>query len=164
MAAGSLLVSHYARSVGIAQGWHVTKRARLQPRSELEETFARDMRALNFPEYQREYTYLKPRKYRLDFAWPKCKFGVEIDGAVHRIKSRFHTDREKHALSLLEGWQILAVTGLHVRDGRAIQWAAELLFRRLFPGQAYHSSEPFSSAQTRRLSDETLFARRNAPT
>ena len=158
-------MSHFARSVGVSRGRHAAAlRAGAESRSVLEETFARDMRALFFPAWEREYTFLEGRKYRLDFAWPGVKLGIEVDGAVHRIKSRFHSDREKHALSLLAGWRILPVTGLHVRDGRAITWAAELLFRALYPGRTYDPQRPFSRPGGWGISDGLLFDRRNAPT
>ena len=156
-------MSHFARSVGISRG-HAESLADEVPFSVIEGKFALDMRAMKFPPYQREYRFIASRKYRLDFAWPEVKFGIEVDGAVHRIKSRFHSDREKQALALLAGWRILPVTGKHVRDGRAIRWAAELLFRALYPLRTYNPECPFSRPGTWGMSGSVLFDRRNKTT
>jgi very-short-patch-repair endonuclease len=99
--------------------------------SALEATFAQQLRAEGLPAAERNYVFLPDRKLELDFAWPRARFSVEIDGAVHRITERFHSDREKHALALLAGWVILPVTGRHVRSGQAIAWARALLWERL---------------------------------
>ena len=141
-------MSSLCRSVGIHRGM----RLKAQPRSSLEVEFDLQMRAMKFPTWAPEYRFLEHRKYRIDRAWPNVRFGVEIDGGVHKLESRFHSDREKHALALLEGWRILPVTSQHVRDGRAIAWAAELLFRALFPGEPYRPDDPFSSHPRGRLS------------
>jgi very-short-patch-repair endonuclease len=95
--------------------------------SPIEAHFARDARAMKLPPHTRNYRFLEGRKFELDFAWPRLRFGVEIDGHVHRIRDRFDTDREKGALAILAGWTVLHVTGLHVRDGRAIAWARQAL-------------------------------------
>lgn len=100
-----------------------------QPESPIEAKLAIDMRALKLPAWERNYVFLEDRSLELDFAWPAWKFGVEVDGAVHRIKDVFHRDREKQALALLARWSILRVTGLHVRDGRAVAWIEQLLSR-----------------------------------
>lgn len=99
--------------------------------STIEAMFAQQAKAVKLPPWERNYRFLPDRKLEIDFAWVDIKFGIEIDGAVHRITTRFHADREKHAQALLAGWTILPVTGRHVRGGEAIQWAEELLKRRM---------------------------------
>jgi very-short-patch-repair endonuclease len=98
--------------------------------SEIEATFALQLRAGLFPKWERNYRHLADRKFEIDFAWPVFNFGIEIDGEAHRIKERFHSDIEKHALSLLAGWTILRIGGREVRSGIGIGWATDMLRKR----------------------------------
>lgn len=67
------------------------------------------------------------RKWRVDFLLPPVMIAgrvapvvVEVDGAVHRTKERFATDRAKvRALQLL-GYVVLPYTADEVRKGTAI--------------------------------------------
>lgn len=102
--------------------------------SPLEAAFTLQLRELKqrwpgLPAWRRNHVFLAGRKFELDYAWPELWFGLEIDGAVHLTRERFHGDREKQALALIAGWKILPVTGLHVRDLRAIGWCEEMLRR-----------------------------------
>ena len=87
------------------------------------------MRADRLPIPEAEYPFLPDRRFRFDFAWPLLKFAVEVDGEVHRIKSRFHADIEKHALALLAGWRVLRVDGREIRSGVAVKWVGHMLER-----------------------------------
>jgi very-short-patch-repair endonuclease len=98
--------------------------------SEIEAKFALHCGAENFPRWERNYRIIPGRKLEWDFAWVGAKFAVEVQGAVHRIEAKFHTDAEKMALALLAGWTVLPVTGRHVRSGQAIAWAKSLLWER----------------------------------
>ena len=101
-----------------------------QKESEIERRFAQQIRAAGLPEPEREYYHLVGRDFRLDFAWPDRKLGVEIQGMAHRIKGKFNADIEKRALALLAGWTILEVNGAAVRDERGIGWLQQLIERR----------------------------------
>lgn len=81
------------------------------------------------PEPIEEYYHIKGRDFRLDFAWPDRKIGVEVQGMAHRIKGKFHADIEKRALAMLQGWRILEVSGDTVRDERGIEWLKQLMRR-----------------------------------
>lgn len=95
--------------------------------SAIEAMFALHLRACQFPPWVRNHVFYPGRKFELDFAWPDRKFAVEVDGEVHRIKERFHADVEKHALAFLSGWAVLRVDGRSIRNGAAVQWAAQHL-------------------------------------
>src|SRR5574337_580463 len=97
--------------------------------SPIEARFALQLRALKAPEWERNFRFHPDRRWELDFAWPEDRFAVEIDGEVHRIKERFHSDIEKHATALRMGWKILRLDGRAVRAGAGVDWALELLFR-----------------------------------
>ncbi len=77
--------------------------------------------------YVREFFAISGRDFRLDYAWPFERIGVEIQGLQHRINGRFKADIEKRALHLLAGWRVLELDGKTVRDGRGIKWLKELL-------------------------------------
>lgn len=78
----------------------------------------------------REFKHVPGRDFRLDFAWPDLKFGVEVQGMVHRIKGRFKKDIEKRALGLIHGWRILEVGGAEIRSGQALAWIEFFLRQR----------------------------------
>jgi len=95
--------------------------------SPLEETFAFQLRAMKWPEARREYRFHPKRMWRLDFAWPEQKIGVEIEGGVwtggrHSTGVGFTLDCEKYAEAMCLGWTILRVTGSQVQNGQAIDW------------------------------------------
>lgn len=95
--------------------------------SAIEAHFGRDARALKLPPWRRNYRFLDGRKFEIDYAWVDLRFGVEIDGHVHRIRDRFDTDREKGALAILAGWTVMHVTGQHIRQGLAVEWVRQAI-------------------------------------
>lgn len=95
--------------------------------SHLEQLFAFQLRAMKMPEGRREYRFHPKRMWRLDFAWPEQKIGVEIEGGVwssgrHTTGVGFTLDCEKYAEAMCLGWSILRVTGSQVENGQAINW------------------------------------------
>lgn len=120
--------------VGRHTGKHLPISALPKPKrlpSDLEELMAyqirKDIQLGPWRYCTRELVFLPDRKYRLDFAFPQQKIGVEVQGMVHRIKGRFKADIEKRALAMLNGWRILEVSGTEVRNGKAIEWLKTLL-------------------------------------
>lgn len=95
--------------------------------SELELIFAKQITVLDIPPPHREYRFMENRDFRLDYAWPKWKFYVEVNGMVHRIRERFLRDVEKLAMAQIHGWRGLVVAGQDVRSGRAMSWLVTLL-------------------------------------
>jgi hypothetical protein len=90
----------------------------------------------NLPTPERNYPYIRGRKYDLDFAWPEwtvngMQIGLEVQGMAHRIKSKFSADLEKRAIGLLQGWVVLEVGGDQIRSGRAMEWLQELFSRAI---------------------------------
>lgn len=77
-----------------------------------------------------EYRFVLDRKWRLDFAFPEQKVAVEVQGAVHRIKSRYKSDIEKFNHLTLEGWAVLLFRAEHIRKGLAVPLIQEVLERR----------------------------------
>ena len=95
--------------------------------SVIEETLALQIRVMKLARPVRQFKPFEERKFACDFAWPELKLVVEVDGEVHRIKSRFHADIEKHALLVLAGWTVLRVGGREVRSGVGIEWVREAI-------------------------------------
>jgi hypothetical protein len=93
----------------------------------IEERFAQQIEAAGLPAPKREYFHIPGRDFRLDFAWPALRIGVEVQGGAHRVKARAAADIEKRALGLLAGWRILEVNGAAVRDERGIGWLKQLV-------------------------------------
>ena len=90
------------------------------------------MRLLGLPEPEREYRFDAVRKFRLDFAWPALKLGVEVEGGIYRGGGHTHVkdlkrDMEKSNLLTLAGWRLLRFHGDQVRSGEAIALIARAL-------------------------------------
>lgn len=90
--------------------------------SKIEEVLAHHMQIAGIEPPDRQFVPIEGRRFRADFAWPRLRLIVEVDGEVHRIAERFHADIEKHALLVLAGWTVLRVGGREVRDGTALKW------------------------------------------
>ena len=102
----------------------------LAPRkeSQLERRFLQQLEQAGLTECCiREYYAINGRDFRLDFAFPSRKIGVEVQGMAHRVKKQFRADIEKRALHLLAGWRVLEVGGAEIKSGKAIEWIKELL-------------------------------------
>jgi len=87
-------------------------------------------------DFVREFRFVVGRRYRFDFALPRLMLAVEIDGVVHRIKSRFNADREKGNFAVLGGWRVLHFSPKQVRSGEAIS-----LFRVAIAGASLETSD-----------------------
>jgi very-short-patch-repair endonuclease len=69
-------------------------------------------------------------RYRLDFAWPDCKLGLECDGWEHHGgRAAFGKDRERLSELASLGWRILVVTWeVATRSPqRVVRWAESAL-------------------------------------
>ena len=122
---------HQARVMGAAgRECPEQPKAKATPRpkaeSPLEIEFARQLAAAGI-DMTRELRPLEDRKFRIDFAIPDRKIGIEIEGAVHRIKGRWKSFHERHALLTLNGWTVLYAHREVIVDGRALAWLKQLL-------------------------------------
>lgn len=66
-------------------------------------------------EFEKEYYFAKPRKFRFDFALPKYKIAVEYDGVMseksgHTTLVGMSSDNEKINLAISLGWRVLRYT------------------------------------------------------
>ena len=67
-----------------------------------------------------EYKFLSSRRFKFDLAWPDRMLACEVDGMVHRIKSRFLADMEKMNLAREAGWSVVHVTPSMIGNGEAL--------------------------------------------
>lgn len=97
----------------------------ISSKSVLELDLLFQMRAINLPQPEFEFTFAKPRRWRFDFAWPDKMIAVEVEGGNwimgrHNRSDGFEKDCEKYNTAALLGWKVLRFTGDMVKDGRAI--------------------------------------------
>lgn len=94
---------------------------------------ARDLKGYAITGWQEEFKFHPKRRWRLDFAFPLHRLGVEIDGGLwlekggHTTGKGYQGDRDKDEAALLMGWRIYRCTPQTVKSGRAVQTIIELL-------------------------------------
>ena len=70
---------------------------------------------------EREFRFHPERKFRLDFAWPEAKIGIEFDGVMmrtvgHNSLAGILRDSEKSNLAQALGWRIFRANAKSVGD------------------------------------------------
>lgn len=81
---------------------------------------------------ERELVFHPTRKWRFDFAWPREKVALEVDGGVftggrHTRSTGFQEDCVKFNEAALLGWSVLRVTTTHVGSGVALRWVEKMM-------------------------------------
>jgi very-short-patch-repair endonuclease len=91
---------------------------------------------------EREYRFHPARKWRLDFAWPARRVGVEIDGfglrnqyGGHQTRAGRINDCAKDRAAVLLGWRILRYTTADIGTMEDLASAAEDLYKLLGLGE-----------------------------
>lgn len=111
----------------------------MMKRSSLERTLELLLKAHNITGYEREYAFAKDigRRWRFDFAWPKEKVAVEVEGGTwtygrHNRPSGFEGDVEKYNVAAVRGWLVLRITSeMLKRPKDVISLVCQALVRRL---------------------------------
>ena len=103
-------------------------------KSDLEASFALQLRSLGVPEPEREYQFAKAlgRRWRFDMAWPDVKVAAEVEGGVwvrgrHTRASGFVGDCEKYNAATMLGWRVLRIPTPMVEDWSGAKLVAEML-------------------------------------
>lgn len=118
-------------------------------RSEAEREFLEQVQLLSLPQPAVQLRFAPKRRWRADFAWPKARLIVEIEGGLwsrkgakrckvcggtptgrHTSGKGFEGDLEKYNAATLLGWAILRFTPRMVRTGEATKTVEEFLKRR----------------------------------
>jgi very-short-patch-repair endonuclease len=102
-----------------------------QPLSEGEEMFAMHCAIYAIP-VEREFMFHATRKWRLDFAIPEKKIGIEIEGGTwnggrHTRPKGYENDARKYNACSLLGWRLFRFTKDMVVTGEAIDSIREAL-------------------------------------
>lgn len=87
------------------------------------------------PGFEKEFTFHPSRKWRFDYAWPKRKVAVEVEGAVwvqgrHTRGSGYVKDMEKYNEAAILGWRLIRVTPEMVRNGEALNYIERALSKQ----------------------------------
>lgn len=93
--------------------------------SAAEEMLAFHLRAAGI-EFEREYLYAKPRKFRADFSFPAARLLAEIQGGIftgqaHGSVKGVLADIERLNVATLAGYRVLRFTPQSVKSGEALQ-------------------------------------------
>ena len=103
-------------------------------KSDLEATFALQLRSLGVPEPEREYQFAKAlgRRWRFDMAWPDVKVAAEVEGGVwvrgrHTRGAGYVADCEKYNAATMLGWRVLRIPTPMVEDWSGAELVAEML-------------------------------------
>lgn len=96
------------------------------------DVLAAHIRLTNLPTPEREYRFCEHRRWRFDFAYPRQKLALELQGGNwvqgrHTRGQGFENDCEKFSAAAILGWRVLLVTTAMVKDGRAIKWLEDAL-------------------------------------
>ena len=76
----------------------------------------------------REYVFASPRRWRFDFAFPRIKLAIEVEGrGRHQSFGGFEKDAEKYNAAVKLGWRVLRYTPAMVMRGDAINDVLEIL-------------------------------------
>ena len=72
-----------------------------------------------------EFVFCPDRKWRLDFAWPAQKLGVEIDGFGygHQAQQQMARDNEKANAAVALGWRVLRYNSRQLGSRRGVSEA-----------------------------------------
>jgi very-short-patch-repair endonuclease len=96
-------------------------------KSELEETLLLLIRAEGLPEPEREYMFAKSigRRWRLDFAYPEKRIGIEVQGGTyirgaHSRGTGLERDYEKYNQAQVLGWDVYQFSRKMIESGEAI--------------------------------------------
>ena len=100
--------------------------------SQLEDTLAFQLKVYKLNNFVREYKFLPDRRFRFDFADPKLKVAIEVEGGIYHIGGHSSItglirDMEKNNLAVLNGWKVLRFNNHMVEDGIAIDFIRRVI-------------------------------------
>jgi hypothetical protein len=95
-------------------------------------TFQTQLKQAGVRGFIREYKFHPKRRWRLDFADPSRRIGVELMGATwtagrHTRGAGYMADCEKANEAICYGWRLLRATTEQVNDGRLLAWVLRIL-------------------------------------
>lgn len=96
-------------------------------KSNLEESFLRQIELVSLPAPVTEYHFHPTRKWRFDGAYPDKMIAYEVEGGTwsngrHVRGDGFEADCKKYNEAALLGWSVYRFPGSQVEDGTALQY------------------------------------------
>jgi len=126
--------ARFAMAVRKDQGKPIKVPKPPRPRSPLEQDLEGRLIAGGYRGFVTEFRPIEGRGWRLDFAWPPERVGIEVDGGAfvpgggaHSRGTGFEDDCVKRAALVCNGWRVISVTGRLIRKGYAERWLSMLL-------------------------------------
>ena len=102
--------------------------------SPLETEYRLDAAAAGLPDAELDVEIFDARGKRIgitEVVYRPYRVVVEIEGDHHRTsRIQWNRDIEKHAAYVAEGWEVVRLTSVHVRGGRATSIVRDVLMRR----------------------------------
>jgi very-short-patch-repair endonuclease len=101
-------------------------------KSGLEETLLLLIRAEGLPEPEREWRFHPTRRWRLDFAYPEKRIGIEVQGGTyirgaHSRGTGLERDYEKYNQAQVLGWDVYQFSRKMIESGEAIETIKRVL-------------------------------------
>lgn len=101
-------------------------------KSELEDWLETRLIQCGLRGFVRQYRAIPTRKYLWDFAYPKAKLLIEVNGGTfvkggHSTGVGIRRDYEKLNAATVAGWRCLIFDGQMVRDDEAVNVIADVL-------------------------------------
>jgi very-short-patch-repair endonuclease len=98
------------------------------------------LKDMGYLDFEKEYRFAPPRRWRFDFAFPAWKLAVEIEGGAfasgrHTRGVGFTNDLVKYNEALSRGWRVLRVSPQMVEDGRAMTWLQAVIAEQPLEGK-----------------------------
>lgn len=98
--------------------------------SEIAKKLARQIKAAGLPEPVPEYLFHPKRNWRFDFAYPKHRIALEVEGGTwtggrHTRGKGFADDCRKYNEAALMGWRVFRFTSDMIQAGDAVNTVAE---------------------------------------
>jgi len=85
-----------------------------------------------------EYRFCEDRRWRFDYAWPRFKVAVEVEGGVwikavggHNRPIHFVKDMEKYNRATFDGWKVFRFTPQQFKTGEAGEFLENYFKNRL---------------------------------
>ena len=101
--------------------------------SKHEAYFRLQLRAYKIYVFKEQYKFHPDRQWKIDFAYPSKRLGIEIDGGIFGKKSGHNTGvgilrkMEKMNAAQRLGWRVFTFSGDQVKSGYAINYIIEVL-------------------------------------
>lgn len=100
----------------------------------IEPVFRAALRSNGLPQPEREYQFHPTRRWRFDYAFPKGRVALEVEGGAfvqgrHTRGAGFRTDLEKYSEAAAMGWLIIRVLPEQLCAQRTIDWIRRALKR-----------------------------------